>query len=279
MVDEVVIDGIHPAGLGVEQTYGYMVRNGIVYGILTTMKGWCFLRRINGGGLYITRMYGDFPAWQGISDGAVSEGYNPTTDFSIMKALYYMSYIADATPNLPETPANGMPGEVTLPRASSDPRDAAPTVLQPRPRPRYVPTHARQGHHYRNGNQTQGRVKVVGNYEDAPCSRYDDGVHYSSILFEPWNTDTCLGPKTWTAKVLPDETWVVLKLWDGWHCDTEARDIEASVYLHLRPLWGKYLPSLRFSGPIEFFHALVLQYVNVSGSILWSNFRHLLFPL
>src|SRR5579859_3371613 len=100
MIDQVPLDGNRPGPLAVEQIYGYMVRNGKVYGILSTMKGWCFLQRVNGGGLFMTRMYGDFPARQGISVGSVAEGYYPTTNFTIMQALYYMSYISEATPDL-----------------------------------------------------------------------------------------------------------------------------------------------------------------------------------
>lgn len=57
-IDQVPLNGNYPARLAVEQLYGYMVRNGKAYGVLTTMKGWCFLRRVNGGGLYITLMFG-----------------------------------------------------------------------------------------------------------------------------------------------------------------------------------------------------------------------------
>src|SRR5437762_1728311 len=74
IVDQVPLNGTYPARLAVEQLYGYMVRNGKTYGILTTMKGWCFLRRVNGGGLYITRMFGEFMEWQGVSPGALAEG-------------------------------------------------------------------------------------------------------------------------------------------------------------------------------------------------------------
>ena len=74
IVDHVPLAGNYPARLAVEQLYGYMVRNGKVYGVLSTMKGWSFLRRDNGGRLYMTRMFGDFEAWQGLSDGAVAEG-------------------------------------------------------------------------------------------------------------------------------------------------------------------------------------------------------------
>ena len=71
-----------------------MVRNGKAYGILTTIKGWCFLYRVNGGELYMTRMFGDFSARPNMSPGAAAEGYYNTTGFTIMQALYYISTLA-----------------------------------------------------------------------------------------------------------------------------------------------------------------------------------------
>src|ERR1700743_2526322 len=70
LLDQVPLSGRYPARLALEQLYGYMVRNGKEYGVLTTLKGWCFARRENGGQLYVTRMFGDFEARQGISNDA-----------------------------------------------------------------------------------------------------------------------------------------------------------------------------------------------------------------
>jgi hypothetical protein len=261
MADQVPLAGEYPARLAVEQLYGYMVRNGKVFGILSTMKGWCFLRRINGGGLYISRMYGDFQARQGISPGAAAEGYYPTTNFTIMQALYYMSYIAEITDDLPETPVNGVPGQVFLPTMAGNSTAAAPLIRQPPP---ILPMPAGQGGGYGYGyyGGYQG-IRVMGGYETAECSRYHNDVDYSSLQFEPWNQKNCLGPKNWIATVISDKSKVVLKLWDAWIFDTDHRDHEASAYVHLKPLWGLYIPSLRMSTPLEFFHALILQYVNV----------------
>src|SRR5579859_5051457 len=72
---------------------------------------------------------------------------------------------------------------------------------------------------------------------------------------------------TWIAKVLPDETKVVLKPWDAWRFDSDVRNKEAAVYEHLRSLWGIYIPFLRISTPMEYFHALLLQLVKVSTSM------------
>jgi len=86
-----------------------------VFGILTTMKGWCISYRVNGGGLYITRMFGDFAVFQGTSEGAALEGYHPAQSFSIMQALYFMCSLAEATNDVPEISMKGIPGQVRLP--------------------------------------------------------------------------------------------------------------------------------------------------------------------
>ena len=110
MLDNVPLSGGYPARLALEQLFGYMVRNGKTYGVLTTMRGWCFLYRQNRGHLVITPMYRDYGAWPGISQRAALEGYYVPQGFSIMQALYYISTIAETTPNLPETPIGGLPG-------------------------------------------------------------------------------------------------------------------------------------------------------------------------
>jgi hypothetical protein len=267
VLGQVPLTGVYPARLALEQLFGYMVRNGKVYGVLTTMKGWCFLRRENGGRLYITRMFGDFEEWQGISSGAAIEGYYPTAGFSIMKALYYLSALVEATPNLPETPINGVPGQVTLPTAGKS-SAAAGTIQQPQPpnlgiaiggQPLYPGQFAYQGGPW--------GVRVLDRYDDADCSQYHHGVEYNQLQFEPWEPENNLGPKTWIAKVLPDNCKVILKLWDAWNHDSHARDHEASIYLHLRELWGKHIPHLRVKAPLEYFHALIFQYVKVILSL------------
>ena len=257
IVDQVPLTGNYPARLAIEQLYGYMVRNGKTYGILTTMKGWCFLRRVNGGGLYVTQMFGDFVAQPGVSAGATAEGYYSTLNFTIMQALYYMSSLAETAPDLPETPINGVPGQVTLPYAGNS-TTAAPRIHQPQPQA--VPQiPVQRGYEY----DAQGAYQVLGNYNQAECCQYQDGVDYKHLQFEPWNPDNNLGPKNWIAKVLPDETKVVLKLWDAWKSDAKAQNHEASIYLHLRSLWGMYIPCLRTKTALEYFHALIFEYVKV----------------
>ena len=258
-IDTAPVSGIHPGRLAVEQLFGYMVRNAKTHGILTTMKGWCFLWRQNGGRLYMTRMYGDFPIVPNVSPGPLAEGYCPTTNFSIMKALYFMSNLAQRTPDVPETPINGQPGEVYLPFAIlKGSAEAAPTIEQPQAP---VPMPTGQGGWQRFRRNVQG-YHVVGDYESAvDFFQYHEGVDYTSLLFEPWIKANYLGPKNWIATVLSDQSKVVLKLWDAWKFDVTDRDHEANIYKSLQSLWGKHIPFLRVSTPLEYFHALILQYV------------------
>jgi hypothetical protein len=263
-IDTAPITGLHPGRLAVEQLYGYMVHNRKTIGILTTLKGWCFLRRGNGGVLTMTHMYGDFPAFGNITHGAAAEGYYPTTNFTIMKALYYLSHLAAATDDTPETPINGQQGLVRLPFASADRTDAAPRIWQPPPiAPRPV---GQQAQHYHPGYYG---YTITGDYDVADdFHQYDKEVDYAVLQFEPWVKGNYLGPKNWVAKVVSNGRKVVLKLWDAWKFDASARDQEVSVYLRLKSLWGRTIPSLYVSTPIHFFHALILQYIDVTSTVL-----------
>jgi len=258
VLDNVPLSGGYPARLALEQLFGYMVRNGKTYGVLTTMRGWCFLHRQNGGHLVITPMYGDYGAWPGISPGAALEGYYVPQGFSIMQALYYISAIAETTPNLPETPIGGLPGQVTLPFAGNS-TTAAPTIQQPPPAANpggaLALAQSTQRHQVAHG------VQVLGGYDQSECTQYNTAFDIKGFQFEPWIPENNLGPKTWIAVALPVKSKVILKLWDAWKFDEEARNREASVYLKLRPLWGKCIPSLFVKSALEYFHALVLQYI------------------
>ena len=118
--------------------------------------------------MYITRMFGDFAARPAVSPSAVVEGYyNPTPYFTIMQAIYYLSSLAEATNDLPETPVNGVPGQVGLPYAGNS-TAAAPTIQQPQPRiPPMPPGQGGYGHIGQGGYRG---VQVLGDYDQAECS-------------------------------------------------------------------------------------------------------------
>jgi hypothetical protein len=84
-----------------EQIYGYMVHNAKRFGILTTVNWWVFLRRENGGQLYMTQ-----PLHCQIS--------SPPYPFTILQALYYFSALSIQYGHLPETDKNGNPVTIEL---------------------------------------------------------------------------------------------------------------------------------------------------------------------
>jgi hypothetical protein len=234
--------GPHPGRHALEQLYGYMVRSGIAFGILTTMKGWCFLQRQDGGGLFVTRMYGYAPA-------STDEGFRyPPNGFTIMLALYYFSQLAEATPAVAES-TQGQPGVIHLPWADRGTDAPAPfiqilpparqQVIRPAPYPNYY-----GAHHY--GILAQHSQPV-------------------ELLFEAWKRENQLGNKCWIARLLPEQTRIVIKLWDGWKVDTTDRDNEVNCYLHLRSLWGKCVPNLLACTHVDFCHALIVEYLDVKS--------------
>ena len=100
-----------------------MIRLGRAYALLTTINGWCFLRR-NNANLEITRMYADFIAVDHLTEGAKAEGYYLLEGMTILKALYFFSHLADTAPLAPVI-VNRVPGRCDLPLLShldTDPR-------------------------------------------------------------------------------------------------------------------------------------------------------------
>ena len=210
----------------------------------------------------MTPMYGDFFALPGITHGAETEGYHLPINFSIMKALYYISYLADAAPKAVETPLHGVAGQVELPMSSPQTGQPAAEIVQP-----YQPNQAHVAPVAQAPGGYQAGVHIVGGYEKAVSLQYHEGVTYKSLKFEPWLKANCLGVKTWIARTLPDNENIILKLWDAWKCSSDVQEHEASIYLKLRPLWGKYVPALRVQSPLEFYHALIIQYIEVIPAV------------
>jgi hypothetical protein len=213
---------------------------------MTTGKGWCFLRRIDGTlemtrmyGLEMTRMYGDFFALEGFSVGAQAEGFHLPDGMTILKALYFFTHLAETAPIAPFISTCGVPGQIDVP----------PPFDLPDPGPR--------------NRQDSEELEIIGGYEAARSHQYYQGAIYQSLQFEPWVPENLLGRKTWLGKTLPDGNPVVLKLWDAWK-ETDIDQVqEAKIYLKLKPLWGIYVPALLVQSPLEFYHALLVQHVKV----------------
>ena len=227
------ISGYHAGRLAVEQTYGYMVRNGKQIGILTTVNGFVFLFRENQGKLYMTRM---LPC----------ESTVPTA----LQMLYYLSALATQLPNMPETDSSGMAIQIT-----------AANYKYPVPAPQ-VPDNTTSGSEATGGvNFSTAQVQYILEPKEGECP---------TVVFEPWAAGTKLGVKTFLLQ-LNSEGTVVGKLWDGYKHGSKDRDHEVEVYMKLQALWGREVPKLIGCAEVDFFWAILLEHIKVHRLIMIAD--------
>jgi hypothetical protein len=168
------VSGDHPDRLAVEQVYGYMIRNSVPFGIITTMCGWVFLRCEDGGQLFMTPMFGCHPNLIG--------GYTNPEVFTIMLALYHFSALAESSPALHET-TRGQPGRVQI--------DSAATQI-PAPAPTIQITQNIQFVHY---NPSQQPDQMLDQQFVLRNSEKD-----LTLIFESWKRETQLGLRLGAAR-------------------------------------------------------------------------------
>jgi hypothetical protein len=214
----------------VEQVYGYMVRNAKKFGVLTTVNGWVFLMRANGGKLWITRPI----------DCTVTD-----PPFTILKALYYISALAPVHGHLVETDHSGKP--VTISLANTKYPWPAPSVSGGQPE---------------SYSQASTSVTVIHPPESSRQYQLVSADHGDQILLEPWLAENRYGQKSFRAIFLPDHV-VVVKLWDGYKWSAEERDGEANIYMHLQGLWGEQIPRFICLADLDFCYGIVLEEVQV----------------
>jgi hypothetical protein len=215
-----------------------MARNNKVLGIITTMTGWVFLRRENGGRLLMTRMFGC-----NASDALRQREYILPNTFTISLALYYFSALAESTFDVQET--TGDPPQLVYFPSASTTSAAAPFIQPPQP------------------TQFQHEQLFPADYQNPLPYPYVNFPHVA-FLFEPWKSEHRLGRKTWVANIHSNfrEDRVIFKLWDSWKATSRDRDNEVAMYKHLKPLWGICVPSLLAFGPVDFCHGLVIDYIH-----------------
>jgi hypothetical protein len=225
-----------------------MKLNQKAFGIITTMTGWVFLKREDGGRLLMTRMFActsvpPAPPQQGL----LQPGYTHPAGFTIMTALYYFSSLAERTPDLPET---GNP-QAAASQASSGTGNTQQNAQQMQ---------------YYQAASPPARQHMSSAGQFGQQLQWSTPTQYSNIIFEPWKTGNQLGHKTWigTLDGRPGQGGdkVVLKLWDSWRFGPEDRDNEVVVYHRLQSLWGLCVPTLRAFGPLGFSHSLVIDYID-----------------
>jgi hypothetical protein len=220
----------HAGRLAVQQLYGYMTRNALVYGVLTTVNGFVFMVRGDLGKVRITRL---------LPCDAINP-HQPT----ILQWLYMFSAYSVASPLVPETDGQG--NILALEFSSSKHPGMDNTARIPPPAP--PPTqYTRGGRSFRPHGQ---QYALVAN-PDPP-----------KVLFETWKPENQLGPKTFLVQLVPGDK-VVAKVWDGWKHKSTDRDIEAEMLLKLQPLWGGTVPTLIGTGEVDFLWTVLIEHIQV----------------
>jgi len=162
---------------------------------------------------------------------------------------------------LPGISNGAVAGQVELPMSSTQQNVPAATIIQP-----HQPNQGQMAPVGQGGQAPgsyQAGVHIIGGYENAVSIQFHECITYKSLKFEPWLKTNCLGVKTWIARTLPDNKKIILKLWDAWKYSSDHQEREASIYLKLRPLWGLYVPALCVQSPLEFYYALIVEYIEV----------------
>ena len=230
--------GVHHGRLAVEQAYGYMVHDQIIYGIITTFNTFIFLKRESPGILYMSRLIS-----------------NDSTTPTVMKLLYFFSHLCARDP-IPVLETNHEGVKVHLRKADKD-TSAAPKIPNP-------------------DNSTSATLRdrsllPEGEYtadtpRRSPRRHIDQNFLLSDSLYLEINSQgkgAYLGCKGWRGTLSTGCT-VFAKLWDGWKFSAHNCEHETAVYMILRDLWGTIVPEFLGCGYWGFCHILLLSYIEVS---------------
>ena len=224
--------GVHHGRLAVEQAYGYLLHNSIVYGIISTVNAFAFLRRERGGKLSLTQL---FPATR----------TNPT----ILCMLFYFSHLCAIAEPLAETHEDGRP--ITVGTAESN-TSLAP--LAPLPGPARTSSSRNSSDQVRlHSLRRSPRLNQERNTSDSTQLSLNINISVPG---------THLGCKGYKA-ILNTGQIVFAKLWDGWKHTSEEADHETAIYCSLRDLWGTTVPRLIAHGGWGFCHIILLEFIKV----------------
>ena len=235
--------GVHHGRLAVEQVYGYLFHNAVVYGIISTVNAFAFLRRERNGKLLLTQL---FPATR----------TNPT----ILSMLYYFSHLCAITEPLAETHEDGR--AITVGTAESN---ASLAPLAPLPGPARAPSSTQSSEHVqlsprRSPRLNQERTTSFSTQLSLNIDIRAPGIHLG-----------CKGYKG----ILNTGEIVFAKLWDGWKNTSKAMDQETAIYCSLRDLWGTTIPRLIAHGGWGFCHIILLEFIKVT----YQTYIHLDFHI
>ena len=202
------LSGDHHGRLTVEQVYGYMFLNSVVYGLISTVNSFAFLARSIGGKLKLTQL---IPITQ----------RNPT----ILQMLYYFSHLCATTPPLTEAHIDGRP--IVVVRAEAD-SSTAPLVPLPS-----VP------------RTTRPSIPNLGSPRRSP--RFQTNDEDVVLDIDITRKETRFGCKGYMGRLGTGEK-VFVKLWDSWKCSADEMKKEAAAYSMLCSLWGKIISRIIVHG-------------------------------
>jgi hypothetical protein len=224
------LEGEHHGRLAIEQTYGYMCFDKVRYGIMATFNAFVFMKRQNGGILYMSRT---IPI----------TSTNPT----ILQLLYFFSHLCALDPE-PYIEVNSEGIAIHLKSAPKTP-DKAPKIPDPNYRPP-TRTAVLATPTFEGGSRRSPRFQ-------GPSSSTTEPLHLDAAKL------TFLGCKGWRG-ILNNGHPIFAKLWDAWKVSSSDSEHEACVYYHLRDLWTTVLPDFLGLGQWGFYHILLLSDLDVS---------------
>jgi hypothetical protein len=202
------------------------------YGIMATFNAFVFMKRENGGILYMSRT---IPI--------------TATTPTILKLFYFFSHLCALHPEpYPETDSEGVP--IHLKSAPKTP-DKAPKI----PSPDYQPP-------------TRAGALAPPNVETGPRRSPRFMGPSMEILHLDVTKLTSLGCKGWRG-TLTNGHPVFAKLWDGWKFSASHSEHEACVYYRLHDLWTTIVPDFIGLGQWGFCHILLLSDLDVFHIILY----------
>lgn len=185
----------HHGRLAVEQAYGYMFHNSALYGIISTVNSFAFLRREAGGKLNLTRL---IPATR--------------TDPTILCLLYYFSNLCATTPLLVETHQDGRP--ITVIRAPKDSSISRTTSSSL--------SHIQLDPPRRSPRLQKGDSSPPASFKTSTLEALYLDIDVTAL-------GTWLGCKGYKGVLHTGEP-VFAKLWDGWKHSSEEADRESAIY-------------------------------------------------
>ena len=233
--------------LAVQQVYGYMCWNSFPLGILTTMAGFVFLKRQDGGVLYLSRMYGshrDLEPYQ----YAMPRTLGPPNNFTISHMLYWFTAMTELARRIPESRLQQAIQVMNAQRASAQAPQSTGQYAQPVPANYMLP------------QQPQGQAPGPPGYTMFGLQPTED----IRVYFKPWARENHCGGRAWKGLILPERAPVVLKCWDSYKHNDDAQKTEADTYLKLWELWGICVPKFIALGTVGFCHVIILEHIEVN---------------